>query len=414
MDIGLTREQRGWVARAELLAKEFATRARQYDEAAAFPAENFAKLRQEGFLTLGVPHKYGGQGVDDGYPDFLPLLVAEAVAAGCGSTGWNLQTHYEHCGLVFRMGNEAQHRRIFRDVIEKGSLLGSLGSEVNPEQLTAPQDTATRFTVGTQLTPVPGGLRANGMKHFCSVTPAAGYGMLWGMAPGTSSMADGLVLCVVPTDSPGLTLLDSGWKDCIGLRASVSWSAKLENLFVPWDNVLGQPGDFVQKDPYTFELAYTAVTLGVAQGAFDFLIGFIKERPYLLKDDTVAYVVGEMDSALQATRTSVRYAHGLWAEERHAEAQLASIRALHSARETALLITNKGFEVCGTRSLFKFHPLERAWRDVRALTLHTRESQLMRLLMEGRLSDDFQSKQKYGPRLEKRKSWADLGVLAQV
>jgi alkylation response protein AidB-like acyl-CoA dehydrogenase len=222
-------------------------------------------------------------------------------------------------------------------------------------------------------------------------------------------MADGLVMSIVPRNTPGLSFQETGWQECIGLRASVSWSARLEDVFIPWENVLGDPGDFVQKDPYTFELAYTAVTLGVSQGVMNFVTRYLKERSFLLKDDVVVYTVGEMQASIQATRASVRYAHWLWQQEHHAEAQLASIRALHSARETAILVTTKAF-VCGTRALFKFHPLERAWRDARALTLHTRESQLMRLIVEASVSEEFHPKQKYGPKLAQRKSWKDLGL----
>ncbi len=97
LEFGLEGEDRNLVQRAQLLADEFASRAREYDEEARFPTENFERLRQEDFLTLAVPRKYGGRGVDSGYPDFLPLLVTEAVATGCASTAWNLQSHYEHC-----------------------------------------------------------------------------------------------------------------------------------------------------------------------------------------------------------------------------------------------------------------------------------------------------------------------------
>jgi len=410
MDVDLAEADQALIQRAHTLAGEFATRAREYDNEARFPAKNFEQLREEGFLTLAVPRRYGGNGVDSGYPDLLPLLVVETLAAGCGSTAWNLQTHYAHCGLVARLANEAQRGRIFADVVRRGALIGSLGSEVNPEQLSAPKDVAARFTVASSLTAVDGGFQANGTKHFCSVTPAGDYGMFWAMVPGSTSMADGLVMSILPRNTSGLSFQEAGWQECIGLRASVSWSARLENVFIPWDNVLGEPGDFVQKDPYTFELGYTAVTLGVAQGVLNFVITFLRERPFLLKDDVVVYTVGEMESALQATRSSVRYAQRLWQHERHAEAQLASIRALHSARESALFVTTKAFDVCGTRSLFKFHPIERAWRDVRALTLHTRASQLMRLLVEASVSGEFHPKQKYGPRLEQRKSWKDLDL----
>lgn len=77
------------------------------------------------------------------------------------------------------------------------------------------------------------------------------------------------------------------------------------------------------------------------------------------------------------------------------------------------MITTKAFEVVGVRSLFKFNPLDRAWRDVRRITLHTRESLFMRLLAAGEISGQVFVKEKYGPRLEARRTWADLGYPRQ-
>ena len=59
MDFSLSPDDRRLIERAKALAAEFAPRARAYDEAAAFPAEDFARLRDEGFLTLTVPEASG-------------------------------------------------------------------------------------------------------------------------------------------------------------------------------------------------------------------------------------------------------------------------------------------------------------------------------------------------------------------
>jgi alkylation response protein AidB-like acyl-CoA dehydrogenase len=132
---------------------------------------------------------------------------------------------------------------------------------------------------------------------------------------------------------------------------------------------------------------------------FDFVRRFLQERPYLAKDDVNAYTLGEMDAALQATRTSMWYAAWLWEQGRYDEAELASMRALHTSKQAAMMITTKAFDVCGARSAFKSLPLERAFRDVRTFTLHFRESQVLRMLADADLGAPFHSKQKYGPKL---------------
>ena len=129
----------------------------------------------------------------------------------------------------------------------------------------------------------------------------------------------------------------------------------------------------------------------------------------LMQDDVNAYTLGEMDAALQASRTSMWYAAWLWEQARYGEAELASMRALHTSKQAALMVTAKAFDVCGARSAFKSYPVERAFRDVRTFTLHFRESQVLRMLADAEVGGAFHSKQKYGPKLG-RQSWKALGT----
>jgi alkylation response protein AidB-like acyl-CoA dehydrogenase len=260
-----------------------------------------------------------------------------------------------------------------------------------------------------ELVATEGGFRLTSVKHFGSLAPTADYYVVYVMAPGTQSMAEGYTTLIVPKESAGVSLEDN-W-DTMGMRATISWSLILDDVFVPWENVLGQPGDWVQHDPRTFTLAYCANHLGTAQGVFDFVLDYLKQRPFLMNDDTIAYTVGEMDAALQATRTSLWYAAWLWEQGRYDEAEIASMRALHTSKQMALMVTSKAFDVCGARAAFRGLPIERAFRDVRTFSLHFREAQVLRMVAEADLGGAFHSKQKYGGRLE-RQSWQSLGIAA--
>lgn len=400
MDITLAPEDQALVDRARVLAAEFATRAREYDEAASFPEQDFARLREEGFLKLTVPRELGGHGMWQGNR-YLPLyMILETLATGSASTAQLVQIQSHASGIVAYLGNEEQKRRILGDVVERGALIASCGSEADPRQVSSGK-------VESGLRAVEGGFRLSGVKHFGSLSPAADYYLVYAMAPGGQSMAEGYSTVIVLKDSPGVSF-ENNW-DTMGMRATISWSLILDNVFIPWENVIGQPGDWVQHDPRTFTLAYVANHLGTAQGAFDFVREYLRQRPFLMQDDVVAYTLGEMDAALQATRTSLWYAAWLWEQGRFAEAEMASMRALHTSKQTALMVTTKAFDVCGARAAFKHLPLERAFRDVRTFSLHFRESQLLRMLADADLGGEFHSKQKYGPKLG-RQSWEALGV----
>ena len=415
VDFALTDEQVHWRSKAREFAQRFAKRAREYDEAGRYPRENMNELRDAGFLKLAVPKEYGGLGNAAGYCTWLPHLVIEEIATECGGTAWCVMTHYHACGLVAGLGSEEQKRRIFKDVVENGALIATLGSEVQPQQMKAKLSKAgplLSFEAGME--PVKGGFLANARKGFCSTAREADYIIYWSQAPGTTAGSDGLTLSIIPRSSSGLTFLP-GWEDAIGIRSSESGGAQFENVFIPWPDVMGQPGDYVQLHPYTFELSYAMFLLGLAQGAYNFVCETIKGREFLQEDNTVMFGVGELSSDLQATRTSCWYSQWLWERGEYDEAHQAALRALHQAKKTSVKVATGGFELVGVRGLFKFNPLERIWRDVRTASLHTRESQFMRLLALGELRGEKFPKKKYGDRIEKRKTWDELlGTLEPV
>jgi len=63
VDFALSDEHRELQRRCLGLAADFATRAAAHDRDASHPIENYDRLREEGFLALNVPKKWGGAGV---------------------------------------------------------------------------------------------------------------------------------------------------------------------------------------------------------------------------------------------------------------------------------------------------------------------------------------------------------------
>jgi alkylation response protein AidB-like acyl-CoA dehydrogenase len=399
----LSREEEALVNRARGLAAEFAPRAREYDEAASFPAENFRRVYEEGLLTLTIPQELGGHGYWLGSRHLPYYLVLEAIASGCASTAWSLKIHSNACGVVAYHGNDEQRRRILGAVVSRGAVLSSIGSEVDPRGGGGIQP----VTGSATLRHVRGGFRLSGVKHFGTNSTAAEYHVVHTLVAGDWTIGERQALVALPKDAPGIRLDNT--RDALGGRATASWSVHLEDVFIPYENVLGQPGDWVHSDPRTYTTAHVAVLLGIAQGTFDALRDYLQKRQELARNEFLMYTFGDMAAALQATRSSMNYATWLWEQGRHDDGELASLRALHMARETAQKVTTKAFDVCGSRSAFKYLPFDRALRDVRTFTLHTREIDLLRLVVEATLGGEFHSKQKYGRKLRPR-SWEALGV----
>src|ERR1700741_2946294 len=89
VDFQLTPEQQRLQNKCRELAADFATRSAEHDRDASHPIENYNRLRQEGFLHLTIPRKWGGSGFD-----FLSHTIAyEALGRGCPSTALAFNMH---------------------------------------------------------------------------------------------------------------------------------------------------------------------------------------------------------------------------------------------------------------------------------------------------------------------------------
>ncbi|WP_322092560.1 acyl-CoA dehydrogenase family protein [Paraburkholderia bannensis] len=405
-----TSEDREWIEKASALKEVFALRARQVDEAGCWPQANWDDIVSGGFLRLGIPKEYGGYAGEDAGFSHVCHTIVEIFASACGSTGWIIQNQFHCHGLVAALGTSAQKQRIFSDIVANGAGIASVGSEVKPGRSAVSPHKDGKITFTAEIEPIEGGFVVNGFKGFTSGGGAAKYLLFWGVAPGTDDPDHGVCVFLIELPNPGVEFV-RGWDEAIGIRASLSGGAMFKDVFIPWKNVLGEPGDFNQIHPYTFELAYASHSLGSAQGIYDEVRQSVADRVFLQEDDVNLYVLGEMAAYIAATRSQLWHAQHLYDEHKWGEASHATLLGLHMAKTTARMVAQKAFDVVGTRADFHWNPIPRLARDINVATLHTRESFIMKTVAKSEISRDFFAKAKYGKRLPAgvRKTWAELG-----
>jgi alkylation response protein AidB-like acyl-CoA dehydrogenase len=399
-----------WIAKARALKPVFAARAREVDERGGWPESNFQDLREQGFLRVAVPQEFGGlAGKDAGY-SFVCHAIIEIVASACASTAWALLNQWGCIGLIAKLGNEEQKRRILTDVAVNGAMVASAGSEVAPARALASADSNGKLSFAAEVTSAPGGVYLSAFKGFTTGSAASKYVLFWALAPGTEDPDHGVSIFVVERPNDCVEFVP-GWEDAIGIRATESGGARFTNVFVPWKNVLGEPGDFNQTFPFSFEVAYAAHLVGISQGIFDIVKETMASRPFLQDDDTNMYTLGEMAAAIHSARTAWWYAQRVFDEEQFDLGCHVTLLALHQAKLAANMVSNKAFDIIGTRAVFRWSPVQRFWRDARVISLHTRETTIMKVVADGEIKQEFFFKAKYGKRLPpgSRKTWRELG-----
>jgi alkylation response protein AidB-like acyl-CoA dehydrogenase len=369
--------------RVDELADGFRARARELDDAAAFPEENFAELRAAGLLALTAPTEFGGDGLwwQGGYRDWYALV--EHLARIDSVTAQLLQVHSHALGILSRLGSRDQCERFLPGIVAQGRLLASVGSEAKPTGKLADISRA-------ELEERPDGWHLTARKYFASLAPAADELLVWTAVPGAGAYQERSVLALIPRESANVELVDQ-W-DVLGMRATVSWSVVIDDYVVPAERLIGEPGAWTRRDPRTFTLAFAANHIGAAGAALDFVTNWVRERPDLGASEITRATLGAMSSDLFAVRSAMQAAAALWDEGDVDEAELASIRTLHEAKRVALDISSRAFDVCGARATFRNHDIERIYRDIRTYTLHFRDELYMQQVGAAMLEGEFHAK----------------------
>ncbi len=381
MDLRPSPRQRELMDRAyDLATKRFAPRAGKYDRAAAFPAEDYQDLRTSGFLALCVPEEHGGLGAD--FETYC--LVAEQIAQGNSSTAL---TNNMHALTMLIMGpltqdialpvevrerHEELTARRYREVAERGVFYGQPHSEPvesgNADRL---QVGGRRF--GTKAVPAGGGYLVNGRKFFVSSAGEADYYATPALLEGEGSWEERTLYLAIPGDATGMEF--SGEWDPLGMRATVSRDLTLTDVWVPLDAEILPPGVFgqlYQRQPHLF-LGFGATFLGIMQAAYDFTIAYLTGQVPggrgVQEEDLTGPAVADMLFTLEAARALYYRA----ISEQRLDPPVESVqraRAAHVQIQRAVVhLTAEAIRVCGGRAILKRYPLERYYRDARALAV---------------------------------------------
>ena len=348
---------------ARITREKIAPRAPQYDDAAANPLDSWHDLWKAGYLAMAIPRAHGGLGLN--MPTYIGAI--RTIAGGCANTAMTVHMHSTVMRFIDALGTDAQKRRYFDEVVTRGKLFGSWGSE--------PAVSLSRaLLMETAIRRDGDGYVIDGIKHFCTMARGASYYMVWCAVDGDTDMAKSLQVAVVPADTPGLAT-DGKW-NTLGMRATFSPSVTFDHARVGGDALLGAPGSPIRVGVIeSFGLGYAAIFLGIAGSALDFAMDYVKKR--VVKPENIAVAndpivqrhVGEMRVHLDAALLVLGDSAARWEPAPTVERSLLANRAKYLASEVGLEVTSKVIQVVGGRGAYRDYPAERAFRDLRTATL---------------------------------------------
>lgn len=375
MNFGLTREQE----LVRQMVREFAVNevkpiAAEIDETERFPMENVKKMAELGMMGIPFPKELGGAG-----GDVLSYIISvEELSKVCGTTGVILSAHTSLCAsLIYENGTPAQKEK-YLVPLAKGEKIGAFG-------LTEPG--AGTDAAGQQTTAVLDGDNyiLNGSKIFITNGGVADTFIVFAMTD-KSQGTRGISAFIVEKGFPGFSIGKK--EDKLGIRASSTTELIFENCIVPKENLIGKEGKgfgIAMKTLDGGRIGIAAQALGIAEGAYEETIKYMKERKQfgrpLSAFQGLQWMIAEMETKIEAAKLLVYKA--AWLKQNKLPYSVDAAKAKLFAAEVAIDVTTKAVQLHGGYGYTKEYPVERMMRDAKITEIYEGTSEVQKMVIAG-------------------------------
>ena len=377
MDFDLTKQQQ--MVRAmmsKFTENEVRPIAAQVDEEEMFPVETVKKMGRYGMMGIPFPMQYGGSG-----GDYISYAIAvEELSKACGTTGVILSAHTSlGASPIYYFGTEEQKQK-YLVPLAKGEKLGAFGlTEPNAGTDSSAQQT---FAVESGDSYI-----LNGTKVFITNGGYADIYVIFAMTDKTKGNK-GISAFIVEKDFPGFSIGKKEEK--MGIRGSSTTELIFQDCIVPKENLLGQVGKGFNIAMQTLDggrIGIASQALGIAQGALDETIKYMKERVQFGKPlssfQGLQWMVADMETEIQAARLLIYSA--AYAKSKGENISKKAAMAKLFAAETAMSVTTKCVQLHGGYGYTRDYPLERMMRDAKITEIYEGTSQVQRMVIAASL-----------------------------
>ena len=377
-DIHLSSGQRVLVHGVAALARSrFAPRAAHYDELAIFPQEDFDDLRAAGFHAPTVPREYGGLGLGPYRGDVFTLwMMTKEIAKADLSLARCWEGHANSLVLLDGIASDEQKSRWFPGIVDRGETWVAWSGEPQSRAL------GEKARFGTSVARVDGGWLVTGSKAFCTSAGSAQWAILLvntegpGGARHGSASPDSLLLMACDLSDPSV-VFDGSWWDPIGMRATVSHMVRFNNTFIPDENLIGRPGQYLNEEWQTcFAPHYAASFLGAAEAAYEYALDYVRGQKKG-GDPYVQHRIATMAIGVESGHLWLRHVARLWELGSYDEARQAGNRARYVLEHIAEDTLQHAIRACGARGLNRPSALERTYRDLSIYIRHDNDDQVL-------------------------------------
>ena len=378
MNFQLTKEQEF----VRKMVREFAETeveplAAEIDQEHRFPTETVEKMAKYGLLGIPFPTEYEGAGGDH----ISYAITVEELSRVCASTGVICSAHTSLCCWpIFAWGTEDQKKTYLPDLLS-GRKLGAFG-------LTEPNAGTDAGGQQTRAELVDDKWVINGAKVFITNGGYADTFVVMAMTDKKKGTRGGISAFIIEKGDEGFSIGKT--EDKMGICASSTTELIFQNCVIPKDRILGNVGDGFKVAMSTLDggrIGIASQALGIAQGAFDVTVDYMKARKQFGKKlsqmEALQFEMANMRTQIEAARLLIYQAADM--KDRHLKYGMYSAMAKLFAAETAMYVTTKAVQLHGGYGYTKDYPVERMMRDAKITEIYEGTSEVQKIVIAGQI-----------------------------
>ena len=379
MTYSLTEDQLAIQELVRRVAREkVAPRADEIDRKAEYPQDMFELLKELGLFALPFPAEYGGT-------DSLlsGCIAVEEFGRVCYNTGYLLVVQWVAFGALLAAASEEQKKRFLPD-LAAGKTRGAFST-------TEPQSGSDVSGIKTRATKVPGGYKLNGSKIWCTNSDVADFVLVGAKCAGPEGK-DSINLFIVEKGTKGFTV--GAKENKMGARGVPSCPLFFDDAFIPEANRMGPEGDqgfkLVMEAFNASRPIVAARAVGLAQGAIDHSIEFIKNRRAFGRQVSdfqgVRWMIADMQMQTEAARQlTYKAASAIDAGGKGPEMGMLAAMAKCFSSDVAMKVATDAVQLFGAAGISNEYPINRYFRDAKVVQVIEGTNQIQRNIIANTL-----------------------------
>ncbi|WP_306215601.1 acyl-CoA dehydrogenase family protein [Actinoplanes sp. RD1] len=360
----------------EVCDAKVAPNAAEADETSEFPKASYDALRASDFHAPHIPAEYGGAGADA----LATAIVIEEVARACASSSLIPAVNKLGTMPLILAASDALKEKYLTPV--------AAGEAMFSYCLSEPEAGSDAASMTTRAVRDGDHWVLNGVKRWITNAGVSEYYTVFAVTDPTAR-SKGISAFVVEKSDEGVSFGAPEKK--LGIKGSPTREVYFDNVRIPADRMIGEEGTGFATAMRTLDhtrVTIAAQAVGIAQGALDFALGYVKERKQFGKPvadfQGIQFMLADMGMKLEAARQMTYVAAGK-SERGDADLTYFGAAAKCFASDAAMEITTDAVQLLGGYGYTRDYPVERMMRDAKITQIYEGTNQVQRIVMARQL-----------------------------